>query len=59
MKPGELEAKLEGMVNARILTVGVEKTEKNRDADYYRLANAVPGSPSEVNEDMSYGDDDN
>ena len=58
MKPGELEAKLEEMVNARILTVGVEKTEKNRDADYYRLANAMPDSSCEVNEDMSDGDGD-
>lgn len=59
MKPGELETKLEEMVKAGILTAKVEKTEKNRDADYYRLANAMPDNPSEVNEDTNDGDDDN
>jgi len=58
LKDGKLEAKLKEMVDAGILTVGLEKTEKGRDKDYYRIANTVPGSSDEVNDNANDCDDD-
>jgi hypothetical protein len=57
MKPGELESKLKEMVDAGILTVRAEKTEKNRDADYYRIANTVPDNPCAVSGYTNDSDD--
>ena len=58
MSWGEVEAKLDKMVEAGILAVRVVKAKNGWDVGYYSIANAMPNHPGEVNNDINDCDDD-
>jgi len=58
MSWGEVEAKLNEMVEAGILTVRVTKAKNGRDVGFYSLANTALDHPGKVNDDADACDDD-